>query len=101
MLRIWMSAEERILRSVHDALQNRNRPQNEHQRNEHAAHAQRLLTDEVFNDAYGRVLERITDEMICTRPDDSQKRDELHAEIRALHRVVHELNAKAAEAVIN
>ena len=101
MLRIWTTGEERILRQILQELQSRNRPQNEHQRDAHAKHATRLLTDDVFNDAYGRVLERITDEMICTKPDASDKRDQLHAEIRALHRVVHELNALAAEAVIN
>lgn len=101
MLRIWPTADGVILRKIMHELQNRNRPQNDHQRDAHAKHATRLLTDDVFNDAYGRVLERITDEIICTKAHDSARRDELHAEIRALHRVVHELNALAAEAVIN
>ena len=101
MLRLWPTAEERILRSIQQQLQNRSRPQNEQQRDARAKHATSLLTDDVFNDAYGRVLERITDEMICTKPNESVRRDELHAEIRALHRVVHELNALAAEAVVN
>lgn len=101
MLRIWRTAEERILRNIHEQLHNRSLPQNDHQRDARARHATAILTDDVFNDAYGRVLERITDEMICTKANDSQKRDELHAEIRALHRVVHELNALAAEAVVN
>lgn len=101
MLRLWTTAETRILRQILNALQNRSRPSNQQLREEHGRHATSLLTDDVFNDAYGRVLERITDEMICTKPHESQKRDELHAEIRALHRVVHELNALAAEAVVN
>lgn len=101
MLRIWRTAEEKLLRDIQGQLQNRSRPQNDQQRDGRAKHATALLTDDVFNDAYGRVLERITDEMICTKANDSQKRDELHAEIRALHRVVHELNALAAEAVVN
>tara|TARA_B100001093_G_C26263428_1_gene773755 strand:+ start:240 stop:545 length:306 start_codon:yes stop_codon:yes gene_type:complete len=101
MLRIWPTADGVILRKILHELQNRNQPQNDHQRDAHAKHATRLLTDDVFNDAYGRVLERITDEIICTKAQDSARRDELHAEIRALHRVVHELNALAAEAVIN
>ena len=100
MLRLWMNAEMRILRQILNTLQDR-KPNNNQLREEHGRHAASLLTDDVFNDAYGRVLERITDEMICTKPSDSRKRDELHAEIRALHRVVHELNALAAEAVVN
>jgi hypothetical protein len=101
MLRIWRTAEEKLLRDIQEQLQNRSQPQNDQQRDARAKHATNLLTDDVFNDAYGRVLARITDEMICTKANDSQKRDELHAEIRALHRVVHELNALAAEAVVN
>ena len=100
MLRIWMSGETRILQEISHALQNRNQPNNQQLRDEHGKHALNLLGDDVFNDAYGRVLERITDEMICTKPGDSERRDQLHAEIRALHRVVHELNALAAESVI-
>lgn len=101
MLRLWPTAEERILRSIHNQLMNRSQPENDQHRDARSKHAASLLTDDVFNDAYGRVLQRITDEMICTKPDGSQKRDELHAEIRALHRVVHELNALAAESVVN
>lgn len=100
MRRIWLTDDAPILRSILQSLKNRNRPENGAQQDEWSNQAQRLLSDDIFNDAYGRVLERITDEIICTKAHESSRRDELHAEIRALHRVVHELNAMAAEAVV-
>ena len=96
----WLTGDAPFLRSILLSLKNRNRPENDAQQNEWSNQAQRLLADDVFNDAYGRVLERITDEIICTKAHESSRRDELHAEIRALHRVVHELTAMAAEAVV-
>ena len=95
----WWTGEERILQKIHQNLR-RNQNLTDAQKDQQAEHAHQLLNDNTFNDAYSRVLERITDEIICTKAHESSRRDELHAEIRALHRVVHELNAMAAEAVV-
>lgn len=90
MLKIGSRGDARCLQRIVQLLDSRTRPH----RNENATQAERLLTDDTFNDAYGRILSRISDEMLVT--DDPEKRQALYLESRALHRIVNELSAIAS-----
>lgn len=58
-----------------------------------AAHAQQILSNPVFSEAFDMLRKHYTDRMIATSPEDSATRDHFHKSILALSDVKAALTA--------